>query len=504
MMRCMGVQELRSLVIHLWCTGAGLALPTPEWQAGDGPARFAAGLGFRWLIQPLWPQRAPVVAGEHLNEPPPERVQDSGFELSGRVLPVDLVDDHQVAGVDVRHLRALEDRYRTAVDVAAENGLGNAGDLRDSVERPAPGVANTQAEFASSRANCGLTAAKGGGDAGRRLHAEVGGKVPVVVGSPGRPVFVVELDAGCGPGDPEAREVAEHRVLRRIVPPLPTGCTRTADKGSPVAAGGRRLASCRVEGSQPYQHARSGPPSASSVRSSAWCPWMCGLVHWRMCLPVRVGTGDPARSPAAYQPQVIGTNTGRTPTAAPQLSTVRDWTDVQLPGDLRGGHPPNTALFPHGQEARSVGCAEPGPQPAGRCAMYISPEAFGQWLVASRQPRGAGATARPPWADGGVPHNGDERIATGLADSLELSHDRGHGARWPEAGGDWGSRRTPSAWIPAHMRNTPSKRAQPGRRSRCADRTRRAAHRERSVGWRSDQLPRAHRRLEGARMPVGG
>jgi len=188
-------------------------------------------------------------------------------------------------------------------------------------------------------------------------------------------------------------------------------------------------------------------------------------VHWRMCLPVRVGIGDPARSPAADQQQVIGTNTGRTATAAPQSSTVRDWTDVHLPGNLCRCHPPNTALFPYGQDAGSVGGVESGPQPAGRRPPYVSPEAFGQWHASSRRARGAGATARPPRADGGVPHSGDERIAAGLAGSLELSHHRCHGARRPAAGGDSGSRHTPSASRRARRRNIPTPRVQPGRQS---------------------------------------
>jgi len=147
---------------------------------------------------------------------------------------------------------------------------------------------------------------------------------------------------------------------------------------------------------------------------------------------------------------VIGAYAGRASTAAPHSSTVRYWTDVQLPGDLCRGHPPNTALFPHGYDACSVGRVQSGPQPAGRRPGDISPEAFGQRLVSSRQARGAGATARPPRADGGVPHSGDERIAAGLADSLELSHHRCHGARRPAAGGDSGSRHTPSASRRAH------------------------------------------------------
>jgi hypothetical protein len=287
----------------------------------------------------------------------------------------------------------------------------------------------------SSRANSGPTAAKSGGDGGGRLHTKVGDQVVVVVGRPGRPALVVELDAGCRPGGPEAWEVAEHRVLRRIVPRV---LTQASDQAGSVAAGGRRPAGCSVEGKQTRQHALAGPPGAFSVRSSAKRPLMWGPAHWSPCMRVRVGIGDPARSSSTYQQQVIGAYAGRAATAAPHSSTVRYRTDVQLPGDLCRGHPPNTALFPHGRDAGSVGRVQSGPQPAGRRPGDISPEAFGQRLVSSRQARGAGATARPPRADGGVPHSGDERIAAGLADSLELSHHPCHGARRPAACGGRG------------------------------------------------------------------
>ena len=121
-------------------------------------------------------------------------------------------------------------------------------------------------QLASSRSNRSLTSPKCCGDGSRRLHTEVRDKVAVVVGRPGRPVFVDELDAGCQPGGTEAGEVAEHRVLRRIEPLLLMWrCTQASDKAGPVAAGGRRLPGCSVEGSQTFQHTLSRPPGTSSV-----------------------------------------------------------------------------------------------------------------------------------------------------------------------------------------------------------------------------------------------
>ena len=80
-------------------------------------------------------------------------------------------------------------------------------------------------------------------DAGGRLHTEVGDQVAVIGGCPGRPVGIVELNADRFPRCTEAGEVAEHRVLRRIVPRV---LTQASDQAGPVAAGGRRPAGCGV------------------------------------------------------------------------------------------------------------------------------------------------------------------------------------------------------------------------------------------------------------------
>jgi hypothetical protein len=178
-------------------------------------------------------------------------------------------------------------------------------------------------------------------------------------------------------------------------------------------------------------------------------------VHGSLGLRARGAIVDQRRLAAADEDQVIGTHAGRTATAAPHSPTRGHRTEVQLPGDLCRGHAPHASLFPYRQDAGAIARVQSGPQPAGRRPPYVSPEAFGQRLVSSRQPRGAGATARPPRADGGVPHSGDERIAAGLADSLELSHHRCLCARRPAAGGDSGSRRTPSAPMRARRRSIP-------------------------------------------------
>jgi hypothetical protein len=175
--------------------------------------------------------------------------------------------------------------------------------------------------------------------------------------------------------------------------------------------------------------------------------------------------GERAQSPSAYQYQVVGAYARRTATTAPYSSTVRYWTDMQLPGDLCRGPLPHMTVFAHWQDTGTVRRVQPGPQPAGRRPPYVSPEAFGQRLVSSRQARGARTTARPPRADGGVPHSDDEWSAADLADSLELSHHRCLCARLPAAGGDSGSRRTPSALRRGRTHSTPSRRAPPARRS---------------------------------------
>ncbi len=241
--------------------------------------------------------------------------------------------------------------------------------------------------------------------------------------------------------------------------------TQASDQAGPVAAGGRRPAGCGVVRNQTRQDALAGPPGASPVRSSARRMSTTRRAHRSLGLRARGGIGDQRRLAAADEDQVIRSHTGRTATAAPHSPTRRYRTDVQFPGDLCRGHAPDASLFPHRQDAGSVGRVQSGPQPAGRRPGDISPEAFGQRLVSSRQARGAGATARPPRADGGVPHSGDERIAAGFADSLELSHHRCHGARRPAAGGDSGSRHTPSASRPAHRRNIPTPRVRPGHQS---------------------------------------
>lgn len=169
-------------------------------------------------------------------------------------------------------LGAPEHRQLAAIDIAVQHVFGQAGRARDAKHWPAVCQSDTQAELASSRADRGLTAAKGGGDGGRRLHTEVRDKVAVVVGCPWRPVFVVEPDAGCQPGGAEAGKVAEHRVLRRIEPRVLTRRTQVPDEAGPVAACSRRLPGCSVEGSKTLQDALSGPPGASSVRSSAKRP----------------------------------------------------------------------------------------------------------------------------------------------------------------------------------------------------------------------------------------
>ncbi len=70
----------------------------------------AGGASVFTLVEPMGTHAPPVLAGEHLDEPPAKRLAYRGLQLGGQVRPVDLFHHGQITGVQVDVLGALEHR----------------------------------------------------------------------------------------------------------------------------------------------------------------------------------------------------------------------------------------------------------------------------------------------------------------------------------------------------------------------------------------------------------
>src|SRR5713226_4039881 len=132
--------------------------------------RIAAPMRKRAVGQPgLRRARRTRPTGKQHYQPLSEGVQRGCLHLSWWVLPVDLRDNHQLRWIQVDEFGALERGQLAAPDVGAQDVLGDADRARNTLDRPAPGVADPQAELAGPRPNRCLAATERGCDRDRWL-----------------------------------------------------------------------------------------------------------------------------------------------------------------------------------------------------------------------------------------------------------------------------------------------------------------------------------------------
>jgi len=123
-------------------TGRDLDWPWPRLNESRAPAtvRSNQGLGAEGAAD------MPVLACQELDQALPPGLEGCFLQFCRRMLPIDLLDNQKVSGIDVQTLGSSQVREITTLDVCLK---AMSGDLRytfDAVERPAPALVGMEAQ----------------------------------------------------------------------------------------------------------------------------------------------------------------------------------------------------------------------------------------------------------------------------------------------------------------------------------------------------------------------
>ena len=181
------------------------------------------------------------------------------------MLPVDLLDDQQVAGIDVHAFRPTQVRQITPFDVRLKSIARDLCDAFDVVESQAPTLVRMEAQVVQASVNRVRGSMQVAREFGARNQPHAFAEVPVFQLAPGL-LTPADIDARCRPSLAEGVEVAQNRVQRRIRSP---GTRTTATTTMPTCELVPVLGRCRsdgailVETAQASHDPYAGPPRAS-------------------------------------------------------------------------------------------------------------------------------------------------------------------------------------------------------------------------------------------------
>ena len=104
-------------------------------------------------MRPEGPSDAPVLTCQQLDEALPPGLEHGLLELHWRVCPVDFLDHHQVAGIDVHTFGPTQVRQITPFDVRLKPMARDLCDAFDVVESPAPTLVRMEAQVVQASVN---------------------------------------------------------------------------------------------------------------------------------------------------------------------------------------------------------------------------------------------------------------------------------------------------------------------------------------------------------------
>jgi hypothetical protein len=141
----------------------------------------------------------------------PEGLEGCFLQFCRRVLPIDLLDNQKVSGIDVQALGSPQVREITPLDVCLKAMSGDLCYTFDAVERPAPALVGMEAQVVQAAMDSVGGSMEVPSKLPPRNQADARTEVQVLQFAP-RLLAASDIDARCGPGLSERVEVPEDAV----------------------------------------------------------------------------------------------------------------------------------------------------------------------------------------------------------------------------------------------------------------------------------------------------
>jgi hypothetical protein len=188
-------------------TGGDLDWLWPRLNESRAPAtvRSDQGLGAEGAAD------TPVLARQELDQARAPGVEGCFLQFCWRVLPIDLLDNQKVSGIDVQTLGSPQVREITTLDLCLKVMSGDLRYAFDAVERPAPALVGMEAQVVQAAMDSVGGSMEVPSKLPPRNQADTCTEVPVLQFGP-RLLAASDIDARCGPGLSERVEVPEDAV----------------------------------------------------------------------------------------------------------------------------------------------------------------------------------------------------------------------------------------------------------------------------------------------------
>lgn len=157
----------------------------------------------------------PVLARQELNQALPPRLEGCFLQFCWRVLPIDLLDNQKVSGIDVQTFGSTQVREIAALDVCLKAMSGDLRHTFDAVERPAPALVGMEAQVVQAAMDSVGRSMEVASKLPPRNQADAFTEVPVLQFAP-RLLAASDIDTRRRPGLSERVKVPEDAVQRRI------------------------------------------------------------------------------------------------------------------------------------------------------------------------------------------------------------------------------------------------------------------------------------------------
>jgi len=209
-------------------------------RAGRDKPRTPAPVGLDEGLGLVGSADAPVRAHEYLYESCPPGLESRLLKFSRWVLPVDFLNNHEIAGIDVDAFGSTEVREVAALEVGLQPMPRDLSNAFDVVQRPPPALVRMETEVVQAPMNGIRGSMQIPSEIGAGNQPDTFAEVPVLQFAPGF-LKAADLDARGGPRLAEGIKVTQDRIQRWIRPAgTGTAPASAVSAGEPMPLFGRR------------------------------------------------------------------------------------------------------------------------------------------------------------------------------------------------------------------------------------------------------------------------